>query len=130
MFLTEFEGCWILIRNENFDEFLSSIGVNWMKRKLILRESLENEIKIHPSAIEITSSGINPFHHVFPLNETIVSDVGDTMTILDEELRCITHIVSASVGEVKFSRYINSSDEMVLECVHSETIARRIFVKK
>ncbi|XP_069135370.1 fatty acid-binding protein, adipocyte-like [Argopecten irradians] len=129
-------GVWVLVKNENLDEYLKEIGVNFVLRKLAAAASSTMTITREGNEIRIVTKGPKDTDVKFELGKELVShDPNDnemkaTVTWSEGILTTDSSPTEGSKGKATMvKRWIENDQLMMTVTVNSITL-KRIFKRK
>ncbi|XP_062579499.1 fatty acid-binding protein, heart-like isoform X1 [Saccostrea cucullata] len=129
-------GVWVLERNENLDEYLKEIGVNFVLRKLAAAASSTMTISVEDGQVRIHTKGPKDSDHKFHLDtEVESSDPQDnpmkaTVTWKDGKLITEAKPTEGSKGKATRVERELVNGELLMTVYINNVVCRRIFKKK
>ncbi|OWF48080.1 Fatty acid-binding protein, adipocyte [Mizuhopecten yessoensis] len=129
-------GVWVLVRNENLDEYLKEIGVNFVLRKLAAAASSTMTITREDNKIRIVTKGPKDTDVSFELNKEVVShDPNDnemkaTVTWDAGKLTTDSSPTEGSKGKATLVERMMVDDQLIMIVKVNQVEMRRIFKKK
>ncbi|XP_061183537.1 fatty acid-binding protein, heart-like [Saccostrea echinata] len=129
-------GVWILDRNENLDEYLKEIGVNFVLRKLAAAANSTMTITVEDEQVRIHTKGPKDSDHNFSLDtEVESSDPQDNpmkATVTWEDGKLITEAKPTEGSKGKATRVERElvNGELIMTVYVNNVVCRRIFKKK
>ncbi|XP_060074609.1 fatty acid-binding protein 9-like [Ylistrum balloti] len=129
-------GVWVLVRNENLDEYLKEIGVNFVLRKLAAAASSTMTITREGNQIRIVTKGPKDTDVIFELNKEVLShDPNDnemkaTVTWSGGKLTTDSEPTEGSKGKATLVERWIEGEELIMSVKVNNVVMKRIFKKK
>lgn len=131
----KFGGKWKVYKNENFDEFLKDIGLNFVMRKAAANGSPTHVITVDGDNIKIDiDAGIKKMEECLKLNTEVArkgergNEVKTMTTYADGILTMVNTPVDTKEKPMTLTREIVGED-LVLTMSRGDVVAKRIFKK-
>ncbi|VDI46749.1 Hypothetical predicted protein [Mytilus galloprovincialis] len=129
-------GTWILVKNENLDDYLKEIGVNFVLRKIAAAASSTMIISVEGDQVRIITKGPKDSDHSFKLGEEVESnDPQDNpmkATVNWEDGKLITTAKPTEGSKAKATRVERriEGDQLIMDVSVNAVMMRRIWKKK
>ncbi|XP_048743547.1 fatty acid-binding protein, heart-like isoform X1 [Ostrea edulis] len=129
-------GIWVLQKNENLDEYLKEIGVNFVLRKLAAAASSTMTISVEDDQVRIHTKGPKDSDHKFHLDTEVESnDPQDNpmkalVTWKDGKLITEAKPTEGSNGKATRVEREVVDGELIMTIYVNNVVCRRIFKKK
>ncbi|ETO10352.1 fatty acid-binding protein, epidermal [Reticulomyxa filosa] len=141
--MMDFEGSWQLVKNENVEEYMKSVNVGWLLRKIANKLHMKivttkkNEFTL---AMSITvSGGISKTQQICVIADSVTEQEEENP--IGDKIKFVTKILEDGSLESQFNnitqgikgtlkRYIDKNGAMVMEVKNDKNIVMKRFFEK
>lgn len=129
-------GVWVLQKNENLDEYLKEIGVNFVLRKLAAAASSTMTISVEDGQVRINTKGPKDSDHKFHLDTEVESnDPQDNpmkAVVKWTDGKLVTHSKPTEGSKAKETKVVREvvDGQLIMTIYVNNVVCRRIFKKK